>query len=373
MSKVKSEKTETKKTKISSDAFPRRLLENAIPIAKIIRDTYANKPTTWKEIAKALGVSEKNAVNRYPVWAASAYGLINKEDNNTYTLAETGRKILAPNYENEDVEGIFKSLHNPQVLSKFYTDYNGSALPSDELFLNVLENRYGVPKERTKEAKEIIIKNAEFAKALHKDIDGKIHLKFQNTPVQTSAILTPSESESEFVASDSKESIDYASVCFIITPLGEDGSVERKHADTVLKHLIEPVLKEYKLLAVRADKISKPGIITQQIIEHIAKAKLCIADLSFSNPNAFYELGVRHSFKLPTIQIIKKGDKIPFDVSQGRTIIIDTSDPYTIMDRFDSGRRELKEHISACVSGKEKPEDNPINLFLPGLKVVIPK
>jgi len=82
---------------------------------------------------------------------------------------------------------------------------------------------------------------------------------------------------------------------------------------------------------------------------------------------------VRHAFKLSTIQIIRKGDKIPFDVSQGRTIIIDTSDPYTIMDRIGAARQELKEHVTALRKGTEKQEDNPINLFLPGLKISIPK
>ena len=94
--------------------------------------------------------------------------------------------------------------------------------------------------------------------------------------------------------------------------------------------------------AIRADKIAKPGIITKQVIEYIAYSKLCIADLSFNNANAFYELGVRHAFKLSTIQIIRKGDKIPFDVSQGRTIIIDASDPYTIMDRIDVARKRTE-------------------------------
>ncbi len=139
------------------------------------------------------------------------------------------------------------------------------------------------------------------------------------------------------------------------------------------KHLLEPVLAESHLRPVRADKISRPGIITKQVIEYLAFSRLCIADLSFSNPNAFYELGVRHAFKLSTVQIIRKGDKIPFDVSQGRTIIIDASDPYTIMDRMEAARKELTEHVTATMKGTEKQEDNPINLFLPGLKVSIPK
>jgi len=71
--------------------------------------------------------------------------------------------------------------------------------------------------------------------------------------------------------------------------------------------------------------------------------------------------------------VIRKGDKIPFDVSQGRTITVDTSDPYTIMDRFEAGRNELREHVGAFTRGAEKQDDNPIDLVLPGLKITIPK
>lgn len=143
----------------------------------------------------------------------------------------------------------------------------------------------------------------------------------------------------------------------------------------MLKHLLEPVCKTmFGMDVVRADKIERSGVITQQIFEQLARANLCVADLSFNNANAFYELGVRHVFKLPTIQLIRKGDKIPFDVSQGRTITIDTSDIYTVMDRFDAARRELAEHVKHIqTSGNDSGEDNPVNIYLPGVKVTLPK
>src|SRR6266446_452699 len=139
------------------------------------------------------------------------------------------------------------------------------------------------------------------------------------------------------LVSSTDAAADWANTCFYITPIGDEGTDIRKHADMMLKHLLEPVCKTiFGMDVVRADKIERSGVITQQVFEQLARASLCVADLSFSNPNAFYELGVRHVFKLPTIQIIRKGDKIPFDVSQGRTITIDTSDIYTVMDRFDA-------------------------------------
>lgn len=159
---------------------------------------------------------------------------------------------------------------------------------------------------------------------------------------------------------------------FLQTPLGDEASEERKHADMMLKHLLEPVFEKIGFTVIRADEIAKSGIITSQILEHIAKSKLCVADLSFRNPNAFYELGVRHAFLLPTIQIIHKSDKIPFDVSQGRTITIDTADRYTITDRLDSARKELKEYVTNLLQDSGS-EVNPVAVYLPGTKVSLPK
>ena len=368
-----------KQTVVSSEALPRRTLEDSLRIAQVIRDTYAGKATSWSELAKALGVSAKNPVNRYPLWSATAYGIILKAENNTYTLGETGRKILAPTYEGEKEEGIKKALFTPSVLSRFYTDYNGSPLPSADLFPNVLETRYGVPRNRTAEAMEILKENARFAGALVMRPDGKEALEFSDVAFPVVKRRAPAPSDGEHLDATQPDEdteplvgeTDWTKVCFVITPIGNENSDQRKHSDTILKHLLEPVVREFGIDAVRADKIAKPGIITKQVIEYIAYSRLCVADLSFSNPNAFYELGVRQAFKLSTIQIIRKGDAIPFDVSQGRTIIIDTSDPYTIMDRFEAARKELKEHVSAITGGVEKQEENPISLFLPSLKVTI--
>jgi hypothetical protein len=132
-------------TVVSSEALPRRTLEHALRIATVIRDTYAGKQTSWSEIAGALGVSERNPVNRYPLWSAVAYGLVLKHDDNTYSLGETGRKILAPTYDGEREEGIKKALFTPSVLSRFYTDYNGSTIPSDELSQTYLRHATRCP------------------------------------------------------------------------------------------------------------------------------------------------------------------------------------------------------------------------------------
>jgi hypothetical protein len=69
---------------VPSDALPRRTLSDSLRIATVIRDNYAGKPTAWPEIARALGVSDKNPINRYFLWSAVAYGLVLKHESNTY-------------------------------------------------------------------------------------------------------------------------------------------------------------------------------------------------------------------------------------------------------------------------------------------------
>src|SRR5437899_11104024 len=114
--------------------------------------------------------------------------------------------------------------------------------------------------------------------------------------------------------------------CFVISPIGEAGSETRHRADQVFKHIIQPVARDCGYNAVRADHISKPGIITSQIIEHLAQDPLVIADLSGHNPNVFYELAVRHVARKPVIQITQVGEPIPSDVAPTRTIQLDHRD-----------------------------------------------
>jgi hypothetical protein len=135
--------------------------------------------------------------------------------------------------------------------------------------------------------------------------------------------------------------------CFIICPIGESDSEIRRRADKVLKHILNPVLEKYSYNAIRADKIPKAGIITTQIINLLIDAELVIADLTGGNPNVFYELAIRHASRKPFIQILDKGEKIPFDVYGVRNIDIDLSDP----DNIESAKKELENQIKEVENG----------------------
>ena len=121
--------------------------------------------------------------------------------------------------------------------------------------------------------------------------------------------------------------------CFVISPIGKDDSDIRKYVDDFLELLVEPALELFDFNVIRADKIAGASTtITNDVVGLVQRSDLCIVDLTFHNPNVFYECGRRHETGLPTIQLIKKGENLPFDVAGVRTIEYDLSDPRTTLE-----------------------------------------
>ncbi|HET6157752.1 MAG TPA: hypothetical protein VFE34_05370 [Dongiaceae bacterium] len=115
--------------------------------------------------------------------------------------------------------------------------------------------------------------------------------------------------------------------CFVIGPIGAEGSAERKRADWLFHLVIEPALSKRAYDVKRADHLSQPGLIDVQIIQQLQAADLVIADLSEFNPNVFYEIGIRHCFGKPIIHMYSGSARIPFDVSTYRAITYSLDHP----------------------------------------------
>jgi len=147
--------------------------------------------------------------------------------------------------------------------------------------------------------------------------------------------------------------------CFVIAPIGEPESETRKRSDQILKHVICPAAIACGYKAIRADQISEPGMITSQVIQHIVDDQLVIADLTERNPNVFYELAIRHAIRKPLVQLIRKGEQIPFDVAGTRTIHVDHRD----LDSVEDAKREIAAQISALEADSSKLE-TPISVSL---------
>jgi hypothetical protein len=81
-------------------------------------------------------------------------------------------------------------------------------------------------------------------------------------------------------------------------------------------NMIKPVVEAAGLECVRADEITHSGMIDVPMYEQLLNADVVVADLSTSNSNAFYELGIRHALRPSTTIIVSEdGNKFPFDLN----------------------------------------------------------
>lgn len=115
-------------------------------------------------------------------------------------------------------------------------------------------------------------------------------------------------------------------MCFVVSPIGDEGSDIRRNADQLFNHIIKPVCEKCGFDAVRIDHENTPDLITQGILDSLHNYDLVIADLTGHNPNVFFEMGYRTSIGKPIIHLKRKGENIPFDVSSIRTFDYDLTD-----------------------------------------------
>lgn len=114
--------------------------------------------------------------------------------------------------------------------------------------------------------------------------------------------------------------------CFVVSPIGDEGTEIRKRADQLYTYIIKPVCEKCEFEAIRGDLINASDSIDQTILDHLKNDDLIIADISGHNPNVFYEIGYRTSLGKNIIHLKEKGEIIPFDVVNIRTFDYDLKD-----------------------------------------------
>jgi hypothetical protein len=130
--------------------------------------------------------------------------------------------------------------------------------------------------------------------------------------------------------------------------------------------IIKRAVEGAGLECIRADDIVHSGVIDKPMYENLLEADVAIADLSTSNENAIYELGVRHALKpRTTIVIAEKQFKFPFDL--GHIVIRHYEHLGTGIDYDEAVRleNELTQAVKTISAGDNV--DSPVYTFLPDL------
>ena len=160
--------------------------------------------------------------------------------------------------------------------------------------------------------------------------------------------------------------------CFVVMGFGEkiDFETGRKlNLDATYQNLIKPAIEAAGLECIRADEITHSGNINVPMYQQILTADVVVADVSTSNCNAFYELGVRHALR-PSTTIIIAEDKFrfPFDIQQiairkykhlGEDIGVSEAKRFT---------NELTDAVTKILANDPPHDDSPVYTFLHGLR-----
>jgi hypothetical protein len=160
-----------------------------------------------------------------------------------------------------------------------------------------------------------------------------------------------------------------APVCFVVMGFGKkiDLATGRElDLDKSYKSIIKPAVQAAGYQCVRADEVQQSGMIDVPMYRLLYEAELVVADLSTTNPNAIFELGVRHALKpRSTIIIAESKFTIPFDathIAVRRYEHLGSSIDYDEAIRMQT---ELTGLINA-LKGKDDP-DSPVYTILPRL------
>lgn len=159
-------------------------------------------------------------------------------------------------------------------------------------------------------------------------------------------------------------------ICFVIMGFAtkkDPVSNRTINLDETYKKIIQPAVMACGYTCVRADEISDSAIIDRGMYALLYCAELVIADISTYNPNAIYELGIRHALR-PFSTIIIKEDQgiIPFDISHNRILNYKHLGTDITPKEAHKSVSELKLLIKAISANPTT--DSPLYTYIPNIQ-----
>lgn len=148
--------------------------------------------------------------------------------------------------------------------------------------------------------------------------------------------------------------------CFVIMPFSETNSLDEKKWTEIFEHVIQPAVEDCGLGHECGRYEFRRANITKDILQELNNAHVVIADLTDSNPNVLWELGVRHTLSRRTILIAQDKKFLPSDLKDYPLITYKYKQTPTRAHKF---RQDIKEKLKDIETDPEKP-DSPVADFL---------
>jgi tetratricopeptide (TPR) repeat protein len=159
-------------------------------------------------------------------------------------------------------------------------------------------------------------------------------------------------------------------ICFVVMGFGEKTDFQTQRVldlDKTYRIIIRKAVEDAGLKCIRADDVIHSGMIDKPMYELLLSADVVVADLSTSNANAIYELGVRHALRPNTTIVIAESQfKFPFDVTHLAIRKYEHLGKGIDAEEADRIRDELCKAIRTLADVSQL--DSPVYTFLPQLK-----
>ncbi len=305
-----------------------------------------------------------NRATRDLITASSKYGITTGSHTaDEFGLAiPDGAKAVEGTPSPERTRARIKlAIMNIESFRQLYERFRGRKIPAKAVMRDSLES---LDEGDRAPCVDIFVQNAQFVGLLQTREGADWLIDREEEAIAGNGAASSTQHSTSSPVIHQTEPVDFERVCFFIAPIGEEGTEHRKHSDAILSSYVERALAdvEPKLEVVRADKISQPGLITKQVIEYLLKSRLVVADLSYHNPNVFYELAVRHATGKPVIHVKRTSDPLPFDNKDFRTIDIPFEDKFDILAQIETVRSKIAQFSRQSLDHPDSAE-NPLLIY----------
>jgi hypothetical protein len=142
--------------------------------------------------------------------------------------------------------------------------------------------------------------------------------------------------------------------CFVIMPFsGTTAEHTEAYWTAHYENFLKPAIEENPVLEARRSQALR-GDILKEIISTLVVSPIVVADLTDANPNVYWELGVRQSFKHGTITIAEDGTRLPFDIGVKGTLFYHPKNHL----RMPEFRRIFAAALADCLSHPDRTDSH---------------
>lgn len=158
-------------------------------------------------------------------------------------------------------------------------------------------------------------------------------------------------------------------ICYVIMPFSKLGKITEKKWTETFEELFKPAIEDAGLEYKCIRSTIRNGSFTKDILKNLKNANVVLADVSGTNPNVMWELGVRHTFSRRTILVVRKDlstEKIISDL-KNYGVIDYVLNPLPKVNAFKKKIKELLEGI------EQEPErdDSPVFDYLSDEELIL--